>query len=232
MARKKRTIATEQPKEKQYRTITPKNEEQAEFIECINYNLITIGIGKAGSGKTAVAAGVAADWLAKGFVEKIIISRPVVGAETDFGILPGELKDKIDPFLGPLYTELSQFMNVKKGIEDGTVLVLPVNYMRGCTFKNSFVIVDEVQNCDFNQIKMILTRYGEGTRLVLTGDFTQSDLGYYHKDDFYEVIKLLESGCGEEERIEVYELLTSVRHPLVEVILNALEKRTIKSEIR
>ncbi len=148
----------------------------------------------------------------------------IIGAE-DLGYLPGLISEKLNPYLAPLYTELSPFLNIKNAIAEEKLIILPVSYMRGITFKNAFVLVDEVQNLDYRQIKLILTRFGTESKLVMTGDTTQSDLAYKKVNDFSRVIdKLKVVADNPDNKVAIVELFKSVRHPLIEVLLSALEE--------
>jgi phosphate starvation-inducible PhoH-like protein len=219
MSTRKRKTSSEPQTEKT--SICARTDEQKEYIKAIVQNDIVICCGKSGSGKTCVAAGIAVDWLKRGLVDRVIISRPCVGTE-DLGYLPGEFEEKIQPYLQPLFTELEQFINIKACIANGKIKVLPVSYMRGVTFKNSFVIVDEVQNLTESQLRMLLTRLGENSKLVLTGDTTQSDLEPKQQRDFQKVINKMLPIATPENKIAVVRLNTSVRHPLVELIESVL----------
>ncbi len=225
MARKiKRVTASDEEIEiPKYKTISPLNQEQADCIKQIHRNNIILIIGKAGSGKTAISSGIGAEYLQRNLVDRLILSRPCIGSE-DLGYLPGEMREKIDPYLQPLFTELGQFINVKTCIAQEKVSILPVSYMRGVTFKNSFVIIDEAQNMDYRQLKLVLTRYGENSKLVIMGDVTQSDLDNKQAVDFSRVIdKLRKVAAIPENKIAIVELTISVRHPIIKVILDALE---------
>lgn len=208
--------------ETHYKTISPKNEEQAYCIKQIWRNDIIFIVGPAGCGKTAIASALAAEALHRGIVDKVILSRPCVGSE-DLGYLPGDQKEKIDPYLQPLFTELSPYINVKHAIAQNKIQVVPISYMRGITFKDSFVVVDEVQNMNFRQIKLVLTRYGTNSKLILMGDVTQSDLHSNECKDFSRVVERMQRVAAiPENRVCIVELTQSVRHYLVKVMLDAL----------
>lgn len=209
---------------KPIKTVKPANAEQARLMQVIINNDIIFLKGIAGGGKTYVSAGLGAEYLMRGVVDKIIISRPIISAEKDFGILPGSLDEKIEPYLGPVVQELSYFINVKKFVAEEKIVVIPVAFMRGLTFKNSFVIIDEAENLTYNQIKLILTRIGDNTKIILNGDVTQSDLDYRHYKDFDSVIDKMSYLCGPENRIAIFEMLNSVRDPRIKKILAALER--------
>ena len=219
MATKKRKY-TDEP-EGGRRSISARTDEQKDYIKAIIQNDIIICCGRAGSGKTCVAAGVGCELLQRGIVDRLIISRPCVGTE-DIGFLPGDYEQKIDPFLQPLFTELEQFINVRQATAQGKIKILPASYMRGVTFKNSFVIIDECQNLNYRQLRMILTRLGEGSKIVLTGDQNQSDLSIKEQKDLQKVINKLKPLANQENKIAIVTLNISVRHPLIELVDNAL----------
>lgn len=220
MSTKKRKSSTESSHAEKS-SICARTDEQKDYIKAIIQNDIIICCGRAGSGKTCVAAGVGVEWLKRGLVDRLVISRPCIGTE-DIGFLPGDFTEKIDPYLQPLFTELDQFINVKQAIAQGKIKILPASYMRGVTFKNSFIIVDEVQNLNYRQLKMLLTRFGENSKMVLTGDVFQSDLSYKENKDLQKVINNLLPIAIPENRIAIINLNVSVRHPLIEKIESAL----------
>lgn len=176
--------------EKQYskiKKISPRNDHQKQYIEAIENNIITIGAGPAGSGKTFLAVYEALCHLfsnkATG-IKRIVITRPAVEAGEKLGFLPGDLDDKMDPYMRPIYDALYDIVGVdlvKEKIERGYIEVAPLAYMRGRTFNNCFIILDEAQNATLEQLKMVLTRIGENCKLVIDGDPSQSDLPAYHK---------------------------------------------------
>lgn len=232
MSNRKARRASIQPPETTYeietkppvKIVQPKNDEQRNLIEVIEKNDIIIVTGVAGSGKTHIACGLAAEYLVKGHVDKVVLSRPQVAAE-DAGFLPGTFEEKIAPFLMPLYNELGYFINIKKEINKGKISILPVAYCRGLTFLNSFVVVDEFENLNYSQLKMILTRFGEGSKLVLCGDITQSDLNRYESKDCIEVInKMTTLTYDPGNRVAIIYLEKSVRHPIVEKINKVLDR--------
>jgi phosphate starvation-inducible PhoH-like protein len=161
------------------RSIRPKTLGQKAYVDAIDQNTITFGIGPAGTGKTYLAMAKAVQALQRKEVDRIILTRPAVEAGERLGFLPGTLTDKIDPYLRPLYDALNEMMDpelVPKLLASGTVEVAPLAYMRGRTLNNAFVVLDEAQNTTPEQMKMFLTRLGFGTRMVVTGDITQIDL--------------------------------------------------------
>lgn len=225
-AKRKRTASVQSkdvvrvPEEEKYSSVSWLNDEQRELIKIIyKYNLILL-YGVAGSGKSHISAGIAAQYLRNSLIDRIIISRPVIASE-EYGILPGDLDEKINPFLLPIFDLFGKFLNVKQAIAQHKILVLPVAFMRGWTFDKSIVIIDEAENLTEHQLKLILTRIGKDTKIILNGDVTQSDLDSKHKNDYAKVINKMNKISGEETGIATFELTRSVRNPLIEIILSA-----------
>lgn len=162
------------------KNLKPKTPNQAEYIRAIAENDVTFCVGPAGTGKTSVAVGLACEHLKEGKVRKIIITRPVVeSGRTGLGFLPGSFQEKIHPYLIPVLEEMKLFLTdtlVKKYMSDGTIEVVPLEYMRGRNFHNCFMILDEAQNTTHEQIKMFITRIGRKSKAVVNGDIDQSDL--------------------------------------------------------
>ena len=158
--------------------IYAKTLRQKKFIDAVNNNLLTFAIGPAGTGKTYLAVAMAANAVKKGLVDRIILTRPAIEAGEKLGFLPGDLQMKVDPYLKPLYDALMEMFgdDYTKLIERGTVEIAPLAYMRGRTLSHAFIILDEAQNTTPEQMKMFLTRFGEGSRVIVTGDVTQIDL--------------------------------------------------------
>jgi phosphate starvation-inducible PhoH-like protein len=158
--------------------VEPKNKKQKEFIHAVTELPLVFAVGSAGSGKTFLAAAQAFHYLTFGFVDKIVIVRPAIATE-DLGYLPGDMKEKLDPYLLPLvdaFTDLSNTKTVQDLMHEGAIEVAALAFMRGRTFSNAFIILDEAQNTTIDQMKMFLTRFGENVKIVVTGDPTQSDL--------------------------------------------------------
>lgn len=205
--------------------IRAKTFRQRQYIQLIQKYDITFGIGPAGTGKTFLAAVLAVQALLNDEVERLILTRPAVEAGEKLGFLPGDLQQKVDPFLRPLYDALYQFIDPVKLpelMEKGKIEIAPLAYMRGRTLSNSFVIVDEAQNTTPAQLKMVLTRVGFGSKMVITGDITQTDLPIHQSSGLVTASKILKSveGIG-------FCYLTEadvVRHPLVQKIVSAYEK--------
>lgn len=158
--------------------IYAKTVRQKKFIDAVNGNLLTFAIGPAGTGKTYLAVAMAANAVKKGLVDRIILTRPAIEAGEKLGFLPGDLQMKVDPYLKPLYDALMEMFgdDYTRLIERGTVEIAPLAYMRGRTLSHAFIILDEAQNTTPEQMKMFLTRFGEGSRVIVTGDITQIDI--------------------------------------------------------
>jgi phosphate starvation-inducible protein PhoH and related proteins len=207
------------------RVIVPKSDGQRTYVTAIRANDIVIGIGPAGTGKTYLAVAAAVDALYKKRVKRIILARPAVEAGENLGFLPGDLQEKVDPYLRPLYDALEDMMpheRVRRALEDSTIEIAPLAYMRGRTLADAFVILDEAQNATRAQMKMFLTRLGLNSRVVITGDKTQIDLPKRSDSGLLEVEQIL----GEIDGIEVIYLDAKdvIRHRLVKDIINAYER--------
>jgi len=201
---------------------TPK---QVTYLKNIQSNDINFGIGPAGTGKTYLAVASAVDALNREKVKRIVLVRPAVEAGERLGFLPGDLAQKVDPYLRPLYDalyDLAGYDNVTKLFEKGILEVAPLAYMRGRTLNQSFIILDEAQNTTPEQMKMFLTRIGFGTKAVVTGDITQIDLAKGQKSGLIEIQKILKNIKGIE--FTKFKSEDVVRHPLVQKIVNAYEK--------
>ena len=205
--------------------ITPRTPTQLAYTEAIKSNDILFGIGPAGTGKTYLAMAMAVAAFTKGDVEKIILTRPAVEAGEALGFLPGDLAEKINPYLRPLYDALYDMLDFEKArayIEQETIEIAPIAFMRGRTLNNAFIILDEAQNTTSQQMKMFLTRIGYGSKAIITGDITQTDLPGGKKSGLVEARKLLSRIQG----ISFIEFSKEdvVRHRLVSDIINAYEK--------
>ena len=204
------------------RTIVPRSEGQRAYLQAMEDSDIVIGIGPAGTGKTYLAVARAVTELFRKRVRRIILARPAVEAGENLGFLPGDLQDKVDPYLRPLYDALEDMMppaRVRRGIAERTIEVAPLAYMRGRTLSDAFVILDEAQNATAAQMKMFLTRLGVNSRAVITGDKTQIDLPRYQVSGLIQVENIL----GEVDGIEFVYLDDSdvTRHRLVKQIVRA-----------
>ena len=197
---------------------------QIEYLQQIQDHDITFGIGPAGTGKTYLAVASAIDAISRDRVKRIVLVRPAVEAGEKLGFLPGDLNQKVDPYLRPLYDalyDLAGYDTVNKMFERGAIEVAPLAYMRGRTLNQSFIILDEAQNTTPEQMKMFLTRIGFGTKAVITGDVTQIDLQKHQKSGLVEAQKILKNVKG----LAFTQFLSAdvVRHPLVQKIINAYE---------
>jgi phosphate starvation-inducible protein PhoH and related proteins len=205
--------------------IIPKTKGQIEYVEAIKKYDIVFGIGPAGTGKTYLAMGMAVNALQKGLVRRIILTRPAVEAGENLGFLPGELEQKVMPYLRPLYDALYEMLEpekVEQYFEQGIIEVAPLAYMRGRTFNEAFVILDEAQNSTPEQMKMFLTRLGFDSKTIITGDVTQSDLPGGQAIGLVEAKKVL----GNVEEIKFVQLTAedTVRHELVQKIIEAYDR--------
>ncbi|WP_428378066.1 PhoH family protein [Lichenicoccus sp.] len=206
--------------------ISPRSPGQAGYMEMLTGHEMVFGIGPAGTGKTYLAVAQAVAMLLAGQVDRIVLSRPAVEAGERLGFLPGDLKEKIDPYLRPLYDALHDMMpgdQVVRRMTAGEIEVAPLAFMRGRTLAHAFVILDEAQNTTAAQMKMFLTRLGSGSRMVITGDLSQIDLPHGVTSGLREAVETLEGlpGIG----IARFESRDVVRHPLVARIVDAYDQR-------
>ena len=204
--------------------VEPRTDAQKAYVKSLFSNELAFGIGPAGTGKTYLAVAVGVNMFIEGHVDRILLARPAVEAGEKLGYLPGDMKDKVDPYMQPLYDALNDFLPGKqlaKLIEEKRIEIAPLAFMRGRTLSNAFVVLDEAQNATSMQMKMFLTRLGEGSRMVITGDRTQIDLP-----------RGVPSGLSDAERLLAripqisFNYFTSrdvVRHPLVAAIIEAYE---------
>ena len=204
------------------KVIRPKSEGQRRYVKAIRENDVVIGIGPAGTGKTYLAVALAVDALYKNRVRRIVLARPAVEAGESLGFLPGDMQEKVDPYLRPLYDALEDMMapeRVRKALDDQTIEIAPLAYMRGRTLSDAFVILDEAQNSTTLQMKMFLTRLGVNSKVVITGDKTQIDLPRKEDSGLLQVETLLSGVDGIEF---IYLDDTDVlRHRLVKDIIRA-----------
>jgi phosphate starvation-inducible protein PhoH and related proteins len=206
------------------KVIAPKSEGQRRYLESMGQNDIVIGIGPAGTGKTYLAVAKAVDAFHKKRVKRIILARPAVEAGENLGFLPGDLQEKVDPYLRPLYDALEDMMpvdRVRRALEDRTIEIAPLAYMRGRTLSDAFVILDEAQNSTTAQMKMFLTRLGLNSKVVITGDKTQIDLPRSEDSGLLQVEKILTGIDGIE--IIYLDTMDVIRHRLVKDIIRAYE---------
>ncbi len=206
------------------KTIQPRTVAQKAYVASLFKNELAFGIGPAGTGKTYLAVAVGVNMLVGGKVDKIILSRPAVEAGERLGFLPGDMKDKVDPYMQPLYDALDDFLPTKqmgRMIEEKQIEIAPLAFMRGRTLSNAFVVLDEAQNATTMQMKMFLTRLGEGSRMVITGDRTQVDLPGNVKSGLVDAERLL--GGITKIGFNYFTSKDVVRHPLVARIIQAYD---------
>ena len=207
------------------RSVIPRSKRQKEYVQALKNNQIIISNGPAGTGKTYLAVAVALTMLLEKKVQRIILSRPAVEAGERLGFLPGDMKDKIDPYLRPLYDSLHDLIDydkIQKKIESGEIEVAPLAFMRGRTLKNCFAILDEAQNATETQIKMFLTRIGENSKLVVNGDPSQIDLPNINQSGLIKTQKILRD--IKEIAVINFDHNDVIRHPLVTKIVQAYQK--------
>jgi phosphate starvation-inducible PhoH-like protein len=208
------------------KSVIARSQKQSDYIKALRENDIVIALGPAGTGKSFLAVSVAITMLMEKKVERVILSRPAVEAGEKLGFLPGDMKDKVDPYLRPLYDalyELFGYEKIDKKIETGEIEIAPLAFMRGRTLKNSFAILDEAQNATETQIKMFLTRIGENSKLVVNGDPSQVDLVNKSYSGLVKSKKILNN--VKEIKIVEFNHKDVVRHPLVSKIIKAYQKK-------
>ena len=208
------------------RPIAPRNANQAKMVKSFNENDLTFALGPAGTGKTYIAIALAVAALKNRQCRRILLSRPAVEAGEKLGFLPGDMKDKIDPYLRPLYDALEDMIpqvKLKEYMETDTIQIAPLAFMRGRTLNDAIIILDEAQNTTKHQMKMFLTRLGHNAKMIVTGDATQIDLPHTVQSGLIQALRILRGvkGIG----IIEYEKKDIVRHPLVQRIVDAYEKR-------
>jgi phosphate starvation-inducible PhoH-like protein len=212
------------------KSVTPKSLNQQEYIQAIKNLDLVFGIGPAGTGKTYLAMAMALSFLQNKTVNRIILTRPAVEAGEKLGFLPGDMYQKINPYLRPLYDalfDLAEPEQAKKLIEKGVIEIAPLAFMRGRTLSSSFIILDEAQNTTKEQMKMILTRAGLDSKMVVTADITQIDLPQPHKSGVLHAMRILSSING--IAIIQFNERDIFRHPLVQKIIKAYQKAEAKS---
>jgi len=205
--------------------ISPKSMAQKAYIDAVRHNDVVFGVGPAGTGKTYLAMAMAVSVLLKKEVSRIVLVRPAVEAGEKLGFLPGDLAEKVNPYLRPLYDALYDMVDFEKGqalIEKGVVEVAPLAFMRGRTLNDAFVILDEAQNTTAEQMKMFLTRLGFGSKAVITGDVTQVDLPTGRASGLVQAIRVLKGVEG--IHFTYFTDLDVVRHPIVQSIVKAYER--------
>lgn len=205
--------------------ITPRTINQRKYLEAIQKNEIVFGIGPAGTGKTYLAMAVAVQKLLSGEVERVILTRPAVEAGEKLGFLPGDLAEKVNPYLRPLYDALHDMIDYERAermVASGQIEVAPLAFMRGRTLNDCFVILDEAQNTTREQMKMVLTRLGVNSRAVVTGDVTQIDLPHDVRSGLIQAVKILNNIKGIS--IHHFDVGDVVRHPLVAEVIKAYDR--------
>jgi phosphate starvation-inducible PhoH-like protein len=214
-------------------TIRGRGANQARYLHAIATHDINFGVGPAGTGKTYLAVAMAVDALNDNRVQRLILVRPAVEAGEKLGFLPGDLTQKVDPYLRPLYDALYEMLGIEKVmklIERNVIEIAPLAYMRGRTLNDSFVILDEAQNTTIEQMKMFLTRIGFGSVAVVTGDMTQTDLPRHVKSGLRDAIEVLQDVDGVS--FTFFTAKDVVRHPLVQRIVRAYERREAAKQAR
>ena len=209
------------------KSVIARSQKQSDYIKALRENDIVMALGPAGTGKSFLAVSVAVTMLMEKKFERVILSRPAVEAGEKLGFLPGDMKEKVDPYLRPLYDalyELFGFEKIDKKIESGEIEIAPLAFMRGRTLKNCFAILDEAQNATETQIKMFLTRIGENSKLVVNGDPSQIDLINKSHSGLTKSKNILSQ--IEEIKIVEFDHRDVVRHPLVSKIITAYQKKT------
>ncbi len=209
------------------RTVWTRTIGQKRYVEAIDSHDIVFGIGPAGTGKTYLAMAMAMKVLLLGEVDRIILTRPAVEAGERLGFLPGDLTEKVDPYLRPLYDAIYDLIDMEKAqrfIASGQIEIAPLAFMRGRTLNHCHVILDEAQNCTHEQMKMFLTRLGKNSKAIITGDVTQIDLPRNTASGLVEAVKILEGIKG--IAIHLFNDKDVVRHQLVAEIIRAYEKAT------
>ena len=209
------------------KSVIARSEKQSDYIKALKENDIVLSLGPAGTGKSFLAVSVAVTLLMEKKIERVILSRPAVEAGEKLGFLPGDMKEKVDPYLRPLYDALYELFGadkIDKKIESGEIEIAPLAFMRGRTLKNSFAILDEAQNATETQIKMFLTRIGENSKLVVNGDPSQVDLINKSHSGLLKSKNILKD--LDEIKIIEFDHTDVVRHPLVSKIIRAYQKKS------
>lgn len=215
------------------KSVEPRTDAQKAYVRALFENELAFGIGPAGTGKTYLAVAVGVTMLIGGHVDKIILSRPAVEAGERLGFLPGDMKEKVDPYMQPLYDALNDFLpskQMQKLMEEKRIEIAPLAFMRGRTLANAFVVLDEAQNATTMQMKMFLTRLGEGSRMVITGDRTQIDLPRGMQSGLVDAERILDGVKGIS--FSYFTAKDVVRHPLVARIIEAYDAEDVAALAR
>lgn len=208
------------------KSVAPRSPRQGEYLRAIQKNEMVFGVGPAGTGKTYLAVAAGVEMFLKGTVEKLIFCRPAVEAGEHLGFLPGDMKDKVDPYLRPIYDALGDMLPwdyLMKKMEIGEIEIAPLAFMRGRTLSHAFILLDEGQNTTTGQMKMFLTRMGESSRMVITGDLTQTDLPKSIKSGLQDAEETLKG--VDEIKFSYFKSEDVVRHKLVGKIINAYDEK-------
>lgn len=208
------------------KTITPRTPKQAEYLEAIQSNRLVFGLGPAGTGKTFLAVAKAVELLQAGEIDRLILTRPAVEAGESLGFLPGTMQEKIDPYLRPIYDALHDMIQpeqIARRLADGSIEIAPLAFMRGRTLSNAAIILDEAQNTTATQMKMALTRIGEGSRMIVTGDLSQTDLPGGVKSGLRDAVDVLKN--MKDMAIVAFDEADVVRSGIVRKIVAAYDQR-------
>jgi phosphate starvation-inducible PhoH-like protein len=211
------------------KTVEPRTKAQQDYVRNLFAHELAFGIGPAGTGKTYLAVAVGVNQLINGAVDKIILSRPAVEAGERLGFLPGDMKEKVDPYMQPLYDALNDFLpgkQLQKLMEEKTIEIAPLAFMRGRTLANAYVVLDEAQNATAMQMKMFLTRLGQGSRMVITGDRSQVDLPRGVPSGLVEAERILKDVAGIS--FNYFTAKDVVRHPMVAKIIEAYDADAVQ----
>ena len=220
------TATTEQVIRTRRRTVTPRSPTQAEYVAQMRANDLVFGIGPAGTGKTFLAVALGVSMLIEGRVERIVLSRPAVEAGERLGFLPGDVREKVDPYMRPLYDALYHTLpadQVVKFLDAGVIEIAPLAFMRGRTLADAFIILDEAQNTTRVQMKMLLTRMGEASRMVVTGDLSQIDLPHGERSGLAEAAEIL--AAMDDIGFVYFSDADVLRHPLVTRVVRAYQDK-------